>query len=246
MQIRYIALSLGLLLCGNQAGLIPVSAIKSANAIPYNEIEATIAINLAQPRPAEQLPVVVANNSAQTDAKKPEPAVTISKPTLDTVSKATADFRSVPVLRSHLPLNVPEALLLNDFQRKEVECMAWNLYFEVRDGQHNEQVAIAYVPLNRIGKEDFGNNVCTNVFQYNVYRGVRKQQFSWVGRSFGPKWTREDDAWEKMQRLAIDVYLRHIPDTGRGATYFHSTNLMYNWAPRSQKFTLGQHMFWHG
>jgi len=159
-------------------------------------------------------------------------------------TNAKADFRAVPNLRQHLPLNVPEAANLTSAERKDIECMAWNLYFEVRGGSHKEQIAIAYVPINRIGKPDFGNDICTNVFQYGIHNGQWKHQFSWAGIRLGANWHREDDAWEKMQQLAIDVYHRRVNDSGKGATYFHSVRLQVSWAPKSNKLIIGQHLFW--
>ena len=299
MQNRYIALCLGLFLCGNQTSFVPVSASSPAYAftgkvdriLPENvnqpmlddesmtfqptNLPAAISVTLSndhvEPKLAGGENVIVVDTAvvhepvSTVDIRKIEPtvvtAISDKEPIRDSgnkttntatasipapVSNATADFRSMPLLRSHLPLNVPAALALTEDERKNIECMAWNLYFEVRDGQRNEQVAVAYVPINRIGKKDFGNDVCTNVFQYDIRNGIRKQQFSWVGRKFGPHWVREDAAWEKMQNLAIEVYLRRIPDAGKGATYFHSVKLTTSWAPAIRKIVLGQHLFWQG
>jgi len=161
-----------------------------------------------------------------------------------TIHKATADFKSVTNLRQHLPLNIPEANDLNDHDRREIECIAWNLYFEVRGGKMDEQIAIAFVPINRIGLPDFGDDICTNVFQYTIRNGVVKHQFSWVGRILGPKWKREDDSWEKMQKIALSVYQRRIRDVGQGATYFQSVRLSSSWAHHARKFRLGGTLFW--
>jgi spore germination cell wall hydrolase CwlJ-like protein len=159
-------------------------------------------------------------------------------------STAIADFRSIPSLRQHLPLTIPEVKNLSNKERNDIECLSWNLYFEIRGGYSNEQIAIAYVPINRIGKLGFGNDICTNVFQYSVHNGIPKHQFSWVNRKLGSEWNRENDAWEKMQKIALSVYQGKIKDTGHGATYFHSIYLQTSWSPHARKFVLGHHFFW--
>jgi spore germination cell wall hydrolase CwlJ-like protein len=160
------------------------------------------------------------------------------------VTEVHADYRAVPSLRQHLPLNIPAAAGLSDSERHDIECMAWNLYFEVRDGIKNEQIAVAWIPINRIGKREFSNDICANVFQYGWAGGRRHYQFSWAGIVRGPKWKREDDAWIKMQELAVQVYKQKIPDTGKGSTYFHWAG-MASWAPQSKKTKIGSHVFWN-
>lgn len=154
------------------------------------------------------------------------------------------DYRSIPELRLVLPLNIPEAEQLVPEDKREVECLAWNLYFEIRGGKPNEQVAIAYVPINRIGVHEFANSICANVFQYHMVYGRIKHQFSWVGRKLGKNFVVEQDAWKKMQELAIKVYNKKLKDTGRGSTFFHSTDVHQQWAANTNKFVLGSHMFW--
>jgi len=156
-----------------------------------------------------------------------------------------ADFHAVPSLRQYLPLDIPDADGLNESDRKSVECMAWNLYFEVRGETLPEQIAVAWVPLNRLNKPEFTGDICTNVFQYGWAGGRRHYQFSWAGMVLGKNWKREDDAWKKMQLVALQVYRKEIPDPAKGAVYFHSAALAPGWAPSSKKIRLGSHVFWN-
>lgn len=256
MQNRYSFLCLGLLLFVGRHSIVPVTTINSAyantNAKVVNVTEdvpvlSDTGIQIVETGPATlvQLNPVPEKLASIENASDDIPKQVVTPDPLPP-SNAVADFRSIPALREHLPLNVPDALKLSESQKRDVECIAWNLYFEARGGQHNEQVAIAYVPINRIGKKDFGNDVCTNVFQYNLHNGIRKYQFSWIGFRFGPHWAREDDAWKNVQKIATEAYLKIIPDAGKGATYFHSLYVTASWAPHQKKFVLGQHLFWIG
>ena len=225
MRIFYIALCLGLISHGGLADIMPVSNTHTTERNEDRNTNTTVTITQTIVKP---------------------PISTHAPSTTPTPPPATADFKLVPMLRNRLPLNVSAADLLTDTQRHEVECIAWNLYFEVRGGQHKEQVAVAYVPINRIGKTDFGNDICTNVFQYNVVYGRHKHQFSWVANKFRTNWVIEQDAWEKMQNIAIDVYLHRVQDYGRGATYFQNAQLTSSWSVHTSKLALGNHLFWRG
>ena len=154
-----------------------------------------------------------------------------------------ADFRAVPSLRHHLPINILEAAGLEDEARRDLECLAWSLYFEARGGTRPEQVAVAYVPINRTRAGSFSSDICTNVFQYGWAGGRRQYQFSWAGIVRGPRWRREDDTWERMQRIALQVYHGEIRDPASGATYFHHASIASTWSGRN-KIRLGSHVFW--
>lgn len=158
--------------------------------------------------------------------------------------KVQFDYRTVNNLEQHLPLTVPEANDLDDATRRDVECLSWTLYFESRGGTSSEQIAIAWIPIKRIGKPDFGNSICENVFQYTLHSGRKRFQFSWVGILLGPKWKREDDAWDKMQRLAIKVISNDIQTPTKNALYFRSAQESCNWAPNSKTVKIGYHLFW--
>lgn len=154
-----------------------------------------------------------------------------------------ADYTAVPSLRHHLPINIPEAQSLNADSIRDLECLAWNLYFEARGGIRAEQIAVAWVPINRLGHSAFSTDICTNVFQYGWAGGRRQYQFSWAGIVRGPRWRREDETWTRMQHIALQVYRGELRDTAAGSIYFHHARLA-SWAPRARKIQLGTHVFW--
>ena len=242
MRIRYIFLYLNILLCSLQTSCAPVIIVvtgysNTPHNMPANNQTVIVAI---EPMPAAESTLIA--NSTEPAAL---PVVVGKNATIaETKSTANADYRSIPSLRHHLPLTIPETADLDESQRHDVECIAWNLYFEARGGSLTEQVAIAYVPINRIGRRDFGNNICANVFQYGIHNGVAKHQFSWAGIRLPPNWRREDDAWIKMQSIAVNVYRHNLADPSRGAVFFHSVHIENSWAQKSRKIVLGHHLFW--
>jgi spore germination cell wall hydrolase CwlJ-like protein len=159
----------------------------------------------------------------------------------ETDRQALSDFRAVQSLQRHLPLNVPETKDLVDSEKRDIECLSWNLYFEVRGSRSlQEQLAVAWVPINRMTVDHFGRDICANVFQYGWAGGIRRYQFSWAGIVLGNNWRREDDSWVKMQQLAVMVYRGQVEDPGRGSTYFNNVNV----GNTRGKLRLGSHVFW--
>ena len=156
-----------------------------------------------------------------------------------------ADYRAVPSLRHHLPINIPEAQDLDSKRLRDLECLSWNLYFEARGGIRDEQIAVAWVPINRANHPSFSRDICTNVFQYAwAGNGRRQYQFSWAGIVRGQNWRREEETWRRMQIVALQVYRGELPDPSRGAIYFHHARLAHSWAPNARKTRLGSHVFW--
>jgi spore germination cell wall hydrolase CwlJ-like protein len=154
----------------------------------------------------------------------------------------TADFKIVSSLKDVLPLSLSEIDMLDHSSKKDIECIAWNLYFEARGGTKSEQIAVAYVPINRTKYNKFSKDICTNVFQYNYVNGKKSFQFVWASYTIHKNWKIEHDAWIKMQEIAVAVYHRHIQDTANGSIYFSHKSA--DWAPSVRKIPLGSHLFW--
>jgi N-acetylmuramoyl-L-alanine amidase len=149
------------------------------------------------------------------------------------------DKTLVPVLRQTLPLNIDEVKDLNDQDKKNVECLAWNLYFEARGGTTNEQVAVAYVPINRTKRQHWSNDICENVFQYNILNGKKAYQFIWAGFNISPTWKFELDTWKKVQLVAYKVYTGNLSDPSNGAVYFNH----YSLGGGKGSMQIGSHLF---
>jgi len=156
--------------------------------------------------------------------------------------RITADFGIIPNLKEVLPLSIEVINELNESELKDLECIAWNLYFEARGGTKIEQVAVAYIPINRTKHSRFSLDICTNVFQYNYVNGRKFFQFVWAGYKPNKKWKIEHNTWLKVQEIAYNVYRQNIQDTAHGSIYFsHRTA---DWAPSIRKIPIGSHLFW--
>ena len=130
-------------------------------------------------------------------------------------------------------------------QKKELHCLAQNVYFEARGEMPVGQLAVAMVTMNRVESRRFPNSVCRVVWQ--------KRQFSWThdGRSDRPT---DKKAWVLAKQIANFIYNKYTDysaasngalDLTQGALHYYAPDLADpNWA-RSKDVTrkIGGHLF---
>jgi len=117
--------------------------------------------------------------------------------------------------------------------KREVRCMARNLYFESRDQDLQGRLAVGLVTLNRVNSKNFPNSVCEVVWQkrWSKYRGKWVAQFSWTldGKSDAPI---EDEAYREAVRLSTALCAGGIHDFTNGADHYHATYVNPPWASK--------------
>lgn len=107
--------------------------------------------------------------------------------------------------------------------RKQVDCLAENIYFEARSEPVAGQKAVALVTMNRVQSYKFPKTVCAVVKEQNS----NVCQFSWwCEAKTKAKALRgvHDRQYEVARRIAMEVYLNHehIKDITGGATFYHA------------------------
>lgn len=123
--------------------------------------------------------------------------------------------------------------------KRQLECMALNVYFEARNQSTVESMAaVAYTVLNRVAAPRFPNNICDVVFQGrrdasgNYVR--HRCQFSWVcdGKADRPNLNHpvEAEAWHKSVEVAMKVLTGDIDNPIGNATMYHATYVKPHWA----------------
>jgi len=130
---------------------------------------------------------------------------------------------------------------LTDDARKEVSCLADNIYHEAGYEPEKGKIAVAMVTMNRTQVDRFGKDIC----------GVVKQkinhtcQFSWVCVPVTHK--RESDAYQEALRVALLVYANyeHMIDVTKGALYYHADYINPGWK-LSKTVKIGRHIFYKG
>lgn len=140
---------------------------------------------------------------------------------------------------------------LDSHTKKQVDCLASNIYFEGRNQSTKGQIAIGLVTMNRVTKEGFPGTVCGVVKQEQ--RGTC--QFSWwcntklrakaIARKFAAS---EKEAFDEIRQLSAWIYFYHnrIEDFTHGATFYHATYVQPRWKNVEKTVRIEDHIFYRG
>lgn len=129
-------------------------------------------------------------------------------------------------------------------------CLALNVYHEARDQPFIGQVAVAQVVMNRVHDDRYPDDVCDVVMQGPTYSWkpdfpVRHRcQFSWYCDGKSDK-TPDQTAWEQALVIAQGVHTGNLDDFVEGATHYHATYVLPEWAETKYKTVqIGDHVFY--
>jgi spore germination cell wall hydrolase CwlJ-like protein len=123
--------------------------------------------------------------------------------------------------------------------KKQIDCLADNIYHEARNEPEKGKVAVALVTLNRVEDPRFPKDIC----------GVVKQktqgtcQFSWFCTPVTSN--KGSDSYQSAKEVAVYVYANYekLHDITKGALYYHADYVNPGW--KLQKtVTIGRHIFY--
>ena len=124
--------------------------------------------------------------------------------------------------------------------RKQVDCLAENIYHEAGYESTDGKKAVAQVTLNRVESGKFASSIC----------GVVKQktegtcQFSWF--CMPVKLNRNSEAFRESMDVALFVYANYekLKDITNGALYYHADYVNPRWHGVEKTTTIGRHIFY--
>jgi N-acetylmuramoyl-L-alanine amidase len=122
--------------------------------------------------------------------------------------------------------------------KKQIDCLAENIYYEAGWEPPSGQLAVALVTLNRVNDPRFPKDICDVVKQ-------KKQgtcQFSWFCEPPKPK---NQNVYIKNLEVALYAYANYerIQDLTQGAIYYHADYVNPRW--KLEKTTkIGRHIFY--
>ena len=133
--------------------------------------------------------------------------------------------------------------------RRQLKCLADNIYHESRGEPLQGQIAVARVVMNRV-LSGFAPNPCGVVYQTleTINRGImlRICQFSWFCQNMAPPKT-DSPQYQLALMIAYDVlaYNAYADVIPRSVLFFHTTGVRPGWKLRSYE-RIGNHIFYHG
>jgi spore germination cell wall hydrolase CwlJ-like protein len=135
-------------------------------------------------------------------------------------------------------LSVVETSDQINYSKKDLFCMAKNIYHEAGHEPKLGKYAVAQVTINRMESPLFGDRVCEVVFE--------PRQFSWANYH-GRRWTTPSGpAWNEAKRIAYEVLENNKRIKGMDdALFYHATYVRPSWARTKDRLTrIGLHIFY--
>ena len=157
-------------------------------------------------------------------------------------STGASDLSKVVVLK------IPQKMAENNgktVNKKQLDCMAANIYFEASTQERIGKIGVAQVTMNRVMSPEFPNSVCEVVFQGPKNKKHKHLcQFSWYcdGK---PDVIRSKRMWRECIYIAKYVMLGGVPDITKKSTHYHADYVQPWWAKKMEKTVkLGDHIFY--
>lgn len=137
------------------------------------------------------------------------------------------------------PVIVKKPVYLSANDKRQIQCLAENAYFEAGNQSQKGKVAVTHVVMNRVKDGRFPKSACAVVHQRS--RGVC--QFSWVCE--GKSRIRNMAMFADARRAAENVYLGNTRDVTKGAKFYHANYVSPNWH-MTRVAQIGAHIFYRG
>lgn len=125
--------------------------------------------------------------------------------------------------------------------KKQVDCLAQNIYHEAGHELQRGKVAVALVTLNRVEDPRYPKDICSVVKQKELNSGTC--QFSWF--CMPVTLNKNTEAYQKSLEVALYVYANYeyIEDITKGALFYHADYVNPKW--KLEKTTvIGRHIFY--
>lgn len=138
---------------------------------------------------------------------------------------------------------------LTSLDKRQIECLIDNIFFEAGHEPYNGKLAVAIVTMNRVHHEKFPDSVCGVIKE----RKGNTCQFSWKCIQKTAEKTalnvlteNNEELYNHIKDIAVYVYTRYgsIPDPTHGAIFYHADYVKPGW--KNVKFTIkiGKHIFY--
>ena len=124
--------------------------------------------------------------------------------------------------------------------RKQIDCLAQNIYYEAGNQTDDGKIAVALVTMNRVKSGHFSNSICNVVKE----KHGKMCQFTWWCE--GKTKAVDRKRFERSKDMALYVYLNHdkVKDITKGATFYHADYVKPGWDKLKRTTQIGAHIFY--
>jgi N-acetylmuramoyl-L-alanine amidase len=127
--------------------------------------------------------------------------------------------------------------------KRQVDCLAENIYHEAKSEPASGQIAVALVTLNRVNDERFPKDICGVVKQKTKIQERTVCQFSWY--CTGVRLNKNSEYYQEALKHALHVYANYelIDDFTRGSLFYHADYVNPGWK-LLRTVVIGRHIFY--
>ena len=135
---------------------------------------------------------------------------------------------------------------LNAGEKKQVDCLADNIFHEAASEPEEGKVAVGLVTLNRVKAKGFPDNVCDVVYQKTTFYNKVVCQFTWFCEGKKTITEKQRELYDEARRVALYVYFNYavIDDVTKGAIYYHADYVSPGWNRLEKTTQIGRHIFY--
>ena len=169
-----------------------------------------------------------------------------SKPILFSLIFATLiiTISFVNINTYNLPIKAPFSSLAPDV-KKQITCLAENVYFEAAHEPIEGRQAVAFVTFNRLQTGNYANSICEVVQQ----KTGNVCQFSWYcDKTITSKrlTIKHTPLYNDILEMSTNLYLNfeRTKDVTNGATYYHADYVNPEWSKLKKEKQIGRHIFY--
>lgn len=133
----------------------------------------------------------------------------------------------------------------NGSERRELTCLALNVYYEARGEPLAGKYAVAEVTMNRVASRRYPETVCEVVYEqrWDRLRHRYVGAFSWTEFDIVPH--PEGEQWQRAREVAETVYFGRQSPQLHGALHYHANYIKPSWARNRQPIAhIGRHVFY--
>lgn len=122
--------------------------------------------------------------------------------------------------------------------KKQVDCLAENIYYEAGHESRDGQIAVAMVTMNRVNDPRFPKDICSVVKQ----KTQGTCQFTWFCEQ---RKSINSEIYRKNLEVALHVYANYenLTDNTYGAKFYHADYVNPRWK-LEKTVVIGRHIFY--
>ena len=130
--------------------------------------------------------------------------------------------------------------------KKQVDCLAKNIYHEAANESYEGKLAVAQVTMNRVSSGQFASDICSVVYQKTkTPANTTTCQFSWTCMAVAASYDRYK--WEEsvnIAKRALTEPILHDTIAESNALYYHAVYVKPGWNKTKVVKQIGNHIFY--